>query len=59
MEGYKYVVNDKGIPIPKINDMDEEKIGIIPRSIRHLFDQITSKGTSKKFNVYVSFLQIY
>jgi hypothetical protein len=38
MEGYKYKVNDKGIPQPIIEQGENE--GLVPRSIYHLFDVI-------------------
>ena len=36
MEGYKYMQNEKGIPIPEIEI--NENNGIIPRAIDDLFD---------------------
>lgn len=38
MEGYKYRANEKGIPIPIIEDGENE--GIVPRAIKHLYDLI-------------------
>jgi len=50
MEGYKYKINEKGVPVPILTDfrhfdrtppsqsMDTD--GLVPRSIHHLFDLI-------------------
>jgi N-acetylglutamate synthase-like GNAT family acetyltransferase len=59
MEGYKYRQNEKGIPIPIIEEGDNE--GLVPRSIHYLYELI-KKETSlqkKKFTVYCSYLQVY
>lgn len=59
MEGYRYQPNEKGIPVPIIQEGENE--GIVPRSILLLYEQI-KKETSlqrKKFTVYCSYLQIY
>jgi hypothetical protein len=38
MEGYKYNVNDKGIPTANIESGENE--GIVPRAVNLLFDMI-------------------
>jgi hypothetical protein len=38
MEGYKYKINDKGLPVPVIEQSESE--GIVPRAIYQLFDLI-------------------
>lgn len=38
MEGYKYRINDKGLPMAVIEQGEQE--GIVPRSIYQLFDYI-------------------
>ena len=59
MEGYKYMQNERGVPIPEIEI--NENNGIIPRAIDDLFDQIRnmSEPYKKKYDIYVSYLQIY
>lgn len=59
MEGYKYRNNDKGMPIPVIEQGENE--GLVPRSIHLLFDLIKQQTNlqKKKFTVYCSYLQIY
>lgn len=59
MEGYKYNINDKGIPTALIEQSELE--GIVPRSIRLIFDLIKRESSSgkKKFNLYCSYFQVY
>ncbi len=71
MEGYKYKINEKGIPVPILTDfrnfdqtppshvMDND--GLVPRAIHHLFDLIKQQTNlqKKKFTVYCSYLQVY
>jgi Kinesin motor domain len=71
MEGYKYKVNEKGVPVPVITEyksfektppshmMDND--GVVPRAIHHLFDLIKQQTNlqKKKFTVYCSYLQVY
>ena len=62
MEGYKYKVNDKGVPVPQIDQTQEpENQGLVPRAIDQLFEQIKQSTNlqKKKFTVYCSYLQIY
>ncbi len=41
MEGYKYRQNEKGIPVPLLEEgIGAESDGLVPRSIKLLFDQI-------------------
>ena len=60
MEGYKYKQLDEHKPPQAIFDGDEDE-GIVPRSIRLLFDLIkqTSNLQKKKYTVYCSYLQVY
>lgn len=47
MEGYKYKSNDKGMPVPMIEEVTGngpiENEGLVPRSVRMLFDLIGSE----------------
>ena len=56
MEGYKYQFNEKGQPVAKVEAGENE--GIVPRSIRLLFEMIKQEGGTgrKKFTVYCSYL---
>jgi len=38
MEGYKYRPNEKGVPVPIIEQGENE--GLVPRAIQHLFELI-------------------
>ena len=38
MEGYKYQVNEKGIPTANVESGENE--GVVPRSINLIFDMI-------------------
>ena len=58
MEGYKYKRNQKDVLIPQIND-DKLSEGIVPRSVKLLFDKVGTETIGRKFTVYCSFLQIY
>jgi kinesin family protein 4/21/27 len=59
MEGYKYNTNEKGVPTAMIEQGETE--GIVPRSVRLLFDLIKQESNlgKKKFTVYCSYLQVY
>jgi len=59
MEGYKYNINEKGIPTALIEQSEME--GIVPRSIRLIFDLIKKESSlgRKKFTLYCSYLQVY
>ena len=59
MEGYKYQHNDKGILSAVVESGDNE--GIVPRSIKHVFDLIKSESAlgHKKFTVSCSYFQVY
>lgn len=59
MEGYKYQPNDKGILSAVVESGDNE--GIVPRSIKHVFDLINSESAlgQKKFTVSCSYFQVY
>lgn len=60
MEGYQYVTDDHGRPIPEL--MDDTNIGISPRVIKRLFALIYEKEAEDdtvKFVVKCSFCQIY
>lgn len=60
MEGYKYKQLEDHKPPQAIFEGEEEE-GIVPRSIRLLFDLIrqTSNLQKKKYTVYCSYLQVY
>ena len=60
MEGYKYLTDEYGRPIPEISD--DDSIGITPRVIKRLFALIYDKENENeniKYIVQCSFLQIY
>jgi kinesin family protein 4/21/27 len=59
MEGYQYHINSKGVPTANIEVGENE--GVIPRSVRLLFELIKQEGNlgKKKFTVYCSYLQVY
>lgn len=59
MEGYKYKFNEKGLPVPMIEQGDNE--GLVPRAISLLFDQIKKEQSmqKRKYTVYCSYLQVY
>ena len=60
MEGYKYKVMQEG-KAPTAQFECGENEGIVPRSIRLLFDLIRQQSNlqKKKFTVYCSYMQIY
>ena len=59
MEGYRYNVNEKGVPMAQIEQGESE--GIVPRSIRLMFDMVKQESNlgRKKYSVYCSYLQVY
>lgn len=58
MEGYKYRPNEKGMPVPQIEQSGSENEGLVPRSINLLFDLISQQQNlqKRKFTVYCSYL---
>jgi hypothetical protein len=50
MEGYKYRINEKGVPVPILTQHHQHHVtppshamdndGVVPRAIHHLFDLI-------------------
>ena len=42
-----------------LDELEETSLGIIPRSLRHVFGHIDANSESSKWTVTVSFLQIY
>ena len=60
MEGYKYKVVQEG-KAPTAQFECGENEGVVPRSIRLLFDLIRQQSNlqKKKFTVYCSYMQIY
>lgn len=59
MEGYTYKPDNKGIPQAIIETGENE--GIVPRSVRLLFDMIKQESNlgNKKITVTCSYLQVY
>lgn len=60
MEGYDYVSNEEGVPVADIKRGGN--LGITPRCIKFLFDQIKQKHSEDedtRYTVSCSFLQIY
>ena len=59
MEGYRYNINDKGIPTALIEKSEIE--GIVPRSIRLIFELMKQESSlgKKRFTLYCSYLQVY
>jgi len=41
------------------DDADESLQGIVPRSIRYIFEAIKNAAQSKKYLVRISFLELY
>lgn len=56
MEGYRYNINDKGIPTALIEKSEIE--GIVPRSIRLIFELMKQESSlgKKRFTLYCSYL---
>ena len=56
MEGYRYNINDKGIPTALIEKGEIE--GIVPRSIRLIFELMKQESSlgKKRFTLYCSYL---
>ena len=58
MEGYDYVEDGEGTPVPDIKKGAD--LGITPRCIKLLFDKIKGlQNNDTKYTVSCSFLQIY
>jgi len=59
MEGYRYAPDAKGVPQAVIETGANE--GIVPRSVRHLFELLSHEKHAgrKKFTVTCSYLQVY
>jgi len=59
MEGYKYQMSDKGVPVAMVEAGENE--GIVPRTVRLLFELIKQESNlgRKKYTVYCSYLQVY
>ena len=60
MEGYDYVSNEDGVPVPDVKK--GANLGITPRCIKMLFDQTNefmSQDEDIKYTISCSFLQIY
>jgi len=51
MEGYKYLIDDYGRPIPDL--LDDSNLGISPRVIKRLFAQIFDKEDENPDAKYV------
>jgi len=55
MEGYKYRINEKGVPVPILTQHHQHHVtppshamdndGVVPRAIHHLFDLIKQQGS--------------
>ena len=57
MEGYDYVINEDGIPEADVGGRGN--MGITPRAIKMLFDQIKKRGDQnpdEQYSVSCSFL---
>ena len=56
MEGYKYNLNEKGVPTAMIEQGETE--GIVPRSIRLIFELMKQESNlgKKKYTLYCSYL---
>ena len=59
MEGYKYSLNERGVPQAVIETGENE--GIVPRAIHLLYEMVKQESNlgRKKFTVYCSYLQVY
>ncbi len=59
MEGYKYLPNDKGIYLPRINEESPDNYGLVQRCSKLLLQEISrvrSADTKRKITVNVSFM---
>lgn len=61
MEGYKYMPNEKGIYLPRINEESPDNYGLVQRCSKLLLQEISRvrAETKRKITVNVSFMQIY
>ncbi len=60
MEGYDYVSNEEGVPIPDVKK--GANLGITPRCIKLIFDKakkLMTDDEDTKYTISCSFLQIY
>jgi hypothetical protein len=58
MEGYDYVSNEEGVPVPDVKK--GANLGITPRCIKLLFDSTRkAQDDDTKYTISCSFLQIY
>lgn len=60
MEGYDYVSNEEGVPVPDVKK--GANLGITPWCIKLLFDttrQAQSADEDTRYTISCSFLQIY
>jgi len=59
MEGYKYAMNDKGVPQAVVETGENE--GIVPRAIHLLYEMVKQESNlgRKRFTIYCSYLQVY
>ncbi|CAG9327811.1 unnamed protein product [Blepharisma stoltei] len=54
MEGYEYDKNLK--PIIKVNN---ENVGVVPRVIKRLFEEIKNNSSNTEYTVYCTYIQVY
>lgn len=64
MEGYKYRPNERGVPVPVLQETrspshtPDSNEGVVPRAVHQLFDLIKQQANlqKRKFTVYCSYL---
>lgn len=61
MEGYKYLPNEKGIYLPRINEENADNLGLVQRCSKLLLNEAQQiRATNhRKITINVSFMQIY
>ena len=57
MEGYDYTSLKPTIKVPSTQESDQ--IGIVPRAVRALFEEIKSTPGNIEYTVYCTYLQVY
>ena len=56
MEGYKYVQNEKGIMVPRI---EQDRAGLVQRCARKMVELVEKAKKTRQVRIAVSFLEIY
>lgn len=58
MEGYKYLPNEKGIYLPRINEENQDNLGLVQRCSKLLLNeaQLIRATNHRKITINVSFM---